>query len=74
LTLQDYANDIKPSNDYRIESESKICGNLIILDALSEVYREANEKMLMDEEREAIVKEIKRSLTERTINSESDEH
>jgi hypothetical protein len=31
----------------------------LILDALSEVYNEANENMLMDEEKDKIIQEIK---------------
>lgn len=58
-SIQDYMDNQKPSNKYRINNESKVSRDYLILDALSEVYNEANENMLMNEERDKIITEIK---------------
>jgi hypothetical protein len=68
ISIQDYIDCQKPSQQYRIENESKISGDYLILDALSEVYHEANEQMLMNEENAKIITEIKEQITDRTKN------
>lgn len=60
LTINDYLDDHqKPSNQYRIDLESSKSRDYLILDALSEVYHIANENMLMDEEKDRIITDIK---------------
>jgi len=60
LPINDYLDDHqKPSNQYRIDLESSKSRDYLILDALSEVYHIANENMLMDEEKDRIITDIK---------------